>query len=106
MSCGNDGGIQSCTPALIGHELALMNLAINQDGVERKFDQIEAIRAATINSARSMGLEDKFGSIEAGKTADLLIVDGDPFEDASVIGKPVDALFMDGKLVIDKMGLS
>ena len=33
------------------------------------------------------------------------IVDGDPFEDVTVIGKTVDALFMDGRLVINNCGL-
>jgi imidazolonepropionase-like amidohydrolase len=52
-----------------------------------------------------MGIDNKFGSIQTGKVADLAIVDGDPFEDISVIGKPVDALFMDGRLVINNCGL-
>ena len=105
MSCGNDGGIQSCTPAMIGHELALMKLAVNQEDIDGPVSNAEVLRITTINSAKSMGIEDSFGSIEVGKTADLLIVDGDPFEDVSMIGKPVDALFMDGVLVIDKIGL-
>jgi len=106
MACGNDGGIQSCTPAMIAHELALMDLAINHEGTEKKFDPAEIIRTATIYSAKSMGMDDKFGSIEVGKNADLAIIDGNPFEDSSVVGKPVDALFMDGELVIDKIGFS
>jgi len=106
IACGNDGGVQSCTPAMVGHELALMDLAINHEGTERKFDPTEIIRTATIHSAKSMGIDDKFGSIEVGKNADLAIIDGNPFEDSSIIGKPVDALFMDGELVIDRIGLS
>ena len=106
LSCGNDGGIQSCTPAGIGIELELMEMAINQDRRDKIIDPAEIIRAATINSARSMGLEGSFGSIEAGKNADLMIVKGDPFENVSIIGKPVDALFMDGKPVIDNLGIS
>ena len=90
---------------MIGHELALMALAINQEDSEKKLDSAATIKAATISSARSMGIEDKFGSIEVGKIADLTIIDGDPFEDISLVGKPVDALFMDGKLIIDKIGL-
>jgi imidazolonepropionase-like amidohydrolase len=52
-----------------------------------------------------MGLEKEFGSIEIGKTADLVILEGDPLEDFRLIGGRVAALFMDGKLVIDNCGL-
>jgi imidazolonepropionase-like amidohydrolase len=52
-----------------------------------------------------MSLDDEFGSIEAGKTADLVILDGDPLEDFRLIGSRVEALFMDGELVIDNCGL-
>jgi imidazolonepropionase-like amidohydrolase len=60
---------------------------------------------ATINSAVSMGLESDFGSIEPEKTADLAILNGDPLEDPHLVGSPVAALFMDGRLVIDNYGL-
>jgi imidazolonepropionase-like amidohydrolase len=66
----------------------------------------EAVRIATINSAHSLGLEEEFGSIETGKTADLVLLDGDPLEDFRVIGSRVAALFMDGQLVINNCGLS
>jgi imidazolonepropionase-like amidohydrolase len=65
----------------------------------------EAVKIATINSARSLGLEDEFGSIESGKTADLVILDGDPLADFRLIGSRVDALFMDGALVINNCSL-
>ncbi|MGW8144561.1 MAG: amidohydrolase family protein, partial [Anaerolineales bacterium] len=65
----------------------------------------EAVKIATINSARSLGLEQKFGTIERGKTADLVILDGDPLDDFRLIGGRVAALFMDGKLVINNCDL-
>jgi imidazolonepropionase-like amidohydrolase len=52
-----------------------------------------------------MGLDEQFGTLESGKIADIVIVDGDPFEDFRVIGSRVAALFMDGKLVINNCGL-
>ena len=42
-----------------------------------------------------MGLGDQVGRLEAGKLADLLIVDGDPLADLSALGK-VMAVFMGG----------
>ena len=41
------------------------------------FTPIEAIRIATLNGAKALGLEDKIGSIEVGKAADLVVIDGD-----------------------------
>jgi len=38
-------------------------------------------RAATINGARSLGVDDKLGSVEVGKLADLVVVRGNPLED-------------------------
>lgn len=42
---------------------------------------LQALQAATINPARYMGFDKDLGSIESGKLADLLIVDGNPLED-------------------------
>jgi imidazolonepropionase-like amidohydrolase len=70
------------------------------------FSGADAVQIATINSARSMGLEAEFGSIESGKTADLVILDGDPLQDFRVIGSRVAALSMEGELVINDCGLS
>jgi imidazolonepropionase-like amidohydrolase len=46
---------------------------------------MEAIVCATGNNARVLGLEDELGTLEAGKLADLLVVDGDPLEDIGVL---------------------
>src|SRR5262249_21686715 len=40
-----------------------------------------ALRFATINAARAMGLGDRLGTIEAGKWADLVVVRGNPLDD-------------------------
>jgi imidazolonepropionase-like amidohydrolase len=45
----------------------------------------EALKAITINPAEIMGLGDKYGSIEAGKVANLFVSTGDPFEMKSAI---------------------
>ena len=51
------------------------------------FTPIEAIRIATLNGAKALGLDDKIGSIEVGKTADLVVIDGNPFQDIKNIRK-------------------
>lgn len=40
----------------------------------------EAWKAVTINPAEIFGLADQYGSVEAGKVANLIVADGDPFE--------------------------
>ena len=42
---------------------------------EDRIDSKEAIKMATINGAKLLGLDDKIGSIEEGKDADLILVD-------------------------------
>ena len=46
--------------------------------VEGGFTPVEAIRIATSNGARFLGEEDHFGTVEAGKQADLVVLDGNP----------------------------
>ncbi|WP_346239117.1 amidohydrolase family protein [Niabella insulamsoli] len=41
----------------------------------------EALKTATINPAKSLGLDDHIGSLEAGKLADLIVLDKNPLED-------------------------
>jgi hypothetical protein len=101
---GNDAGPTSASPASIHHELAMFDFMLNHDG-QSAFTPAEMLQAATISSARSMGLAGKFGSLAPGKVADLVVLDGDPLLDFSLVGKPVQALFMDGKLVVNRCGL-
>ena len=46
---------------------------------------LEVLLAATVTPSKMLSLDEKIGTIEAGKTADLIIVKGDPLEDISVL---------------------
>ena len=48
--------------------------------VRAGMDYDEALKAITINAAEILGISDRVGSIEAGKDADLVVLDGDPLE--------------------------
>jgi imidazolonepropionase-like amidohydrolase len=48
---------------------------------------LEAIQAATIVPARVMKLESEVGTIEAGKRADVIVVDANPLDNISNIRK-------------------
>ena len=51
--------------------------------VKHGLDRDVALAALTINPARIVGIDDRVGSIEPGKDADLVIWSGDPLEVAS-----------------------
>ena len=58
---------------------------------------MEAIQSATMAAAELLRVQDLFGSIEAGKMADIVAVDGDPLQDISVL-KEVKFVMKDGKI--------
>jgi len=51
--------------------------------VDSGLTPMEAIVAGTMNNARYFRIQDRLGSVEAGKLADLVIVEGDPLKDIS-----------------------
>ena len=55
--------------------------------IEAGMPAMQAIKAATINAAELLGMKDQLGSIEVGKLADIVAVDGDPLADPKVFGK-------------------
>jgi imidazolonepropionase-like amidohydrolase len=83
------------------HEIDLFDLFLNRLSGKSLFSGEDAVRMATINGAECMGLDEDYGSIGIGKVSDIVVVDGDPFEDHRVVGSRVAALFKGGKLVIN-----
>ena len=65
---------------------------------------MQAIASATSIAAEALGLEDEIGTLGVGKTADLLVVDGDPSQDVGILKqKPAIELVMkSGEVVVDR----
>ena len=63
--------------------MAAIELLVEADG----FTALEAIKIATQNGSIALGFDKTIGTIEAGKSADLLIIDGDPSKNISDIRK-------------------
>jgi imidazolonepropionase-like amidohydrolase len=59
------------------------------------FTPVEAIRIATLNGAIFMGLQDRIGSIEPGKNADIVLLKGNPAANIADVEK-VGTVFKDG----------
>ncbi|KGN81788.1 hypothetical protein HW49_03600 [Porphyromonadaceae bacterium COT-184 OH4590] len=62
---------------------------------------IDAIKASTFTSASVFAKENEIGSIEVGKFADILIIDGDVSNNISDINK-IDIVFINGKMMYSK----
>ena len=64
------------------HPVVPINFLVHQAALSVKYglDRETALRALTINPARIVGIDDRLGSIEPGKDADLVIWSGDPLD--------------------------
>ena len=71
MSFGTDAGV--CAYDMAAHQFAFM--------VKYGMTPMQAIQAATINAATLIGKPEEFGSLKAGKFADIIAVDGNPISD-------------------------
>ncbi|MBI1956548.1 MAG: amidohydrolase family protein [Acidobacteria bacterium] len=91
IAIGTDSGGPGRFPGLWEHrEMELL--------VRAGLTPMQAIQAATINGARFLRLEKKYGSLEAGKVADFIVLNADPLADITNTRK-IDAIWMNGKLV-------
>ena len=77
------------------HEFELM--------VEYGLSPMESIIAGTRNAADNIGLLDDIGTVEVGKSADLVVVDGNPLEDITALRDPsnITLVMKEGSIVKD-----
>jgi imidazolonepropionase-like amidohydrolase len=69
--------ITTDSPVTPLHHLSLCAGLAHKAGL----DELEALKAITINAAEITGISDRVGSIEPGKDADIVIFDGNPIKD-------------------------
>jgi imidazolonepropionase-like amidohydrolase len=77
-------------PIVAGSDTGLVGYGLDREielYVQAGMTPLEAIQAATIVPARAMKLDADSGTIEAGKRADMILVDGNPLENISDIRK-------------------
>jgi imidazolonepropionase-like amidohydrolase len=82
---GTDSGVTPHGQNL--RELGLM--------VEGGMTPMQAIEATTRSAAELLGVADELGTLEPGKRADLVLVDGDPL-DVGTLADRVRAVYQDG----------
>ena len=81
LATGTDTGEVGVTADIVWREIALLR--------DHGATPMVAIQAATSSAAQLLGIGMDIGSIEAGKLADLVLVDGDPLADLTVLARPV-----------------
>jgi imidazolonepropionase-like amidohydrolase len=66
---------------------------------------MQALQAATGWAAECLGWEDRLGTVASGKLADLVVVNGDPLADVTVLrdASRIALVVKDGKIAADRM---
>ncbi|MEO1656896.1 MAG: amidohydrolase family protein [Pseudomonadota bacterium] len=66
--------------------------------VEAGMTPEEAIRSATVVGSENLRMENDIGTIEVGKFADIVAVDGDPYDDVTILEAAVSFVMKDGNV--------
>ena len=77
--------------AAVAHETRTLSEVLSEE---------EIITALTRNAARFLDLDDDIGTLEPGKFADIVIIDGDPLADISALANVV-VVIKGGRIVVD-----
>jgi imidazolonepropionase-like amidohydrolase len=72
--------------------------------VEAGMSPMQALQAATGWAAACLGIERQVGTVQPGKLADLVVVDGDPLQDIAVLQdlRRIKLVFKEGQLCVDR----
>ena len=96
----NEAGVLLLAATDVGVPLQVPGISLHVELerlVEAGLSPLEALRTATFNPARVLGMADSVGTIEPGKLADLVLLDADPLEDIRNTQK-IRAVVADGRL--------
>ena len=96
VAAGTDAGTPFNPHTYLPQELALM--------VDYGMRPMDAIVAATRNAAENLGLAPDVGTLEVGRLADIVVVDGDPSSDITAAGR-VRLVMKDGVLARDDLSV-
>ena len=93
IAFGTDAG-----SPVVGHDVVVPELAFMVElGIKK--DNYDALRSATIVAAGVSNLDDKLGSLEIGKDADIIVMAGDPLADLNAL-EQIEMVFIAGKQMI------
>ena len=93
IAFGTDAG-----SPVVGHDVVAPELKFMVElGVKK--DNYDALRSATVVAAHVSNLQDKLGTLEVGKEADIIVIDGDPITDLDALER-VEEAFIAGKKML------
>ena len=93
IAFGTDAG-----SPVVGHDVVAPELQFMVElGIKQ--DNYDALRSATITAAAVSKLDAHLGSLEVGKAADIIVIDGDPLADLGAL-EQIEQVFIAGKQMI------
>ena len=94
-------GLLAGTDGAVAFPLVVSGYSVHEELallVQAGLSPLEALRTATVNPARALGMADDIGTVTPGKLADLVVLDADPLEDIANTSR-VRAVVLNGRLL-------
>jgi imidazolonepropionase-like amidohydrolase len=90
-------------PIVVGTDGNHGKMAVELEAlIKSGYSHSQAIKALTFEAARFLGMSDQIGSIKKGLKADLVAIDGDPFNDIYAI-ENIKVVIKDGKIIFQNI---